>query len=146
MKPMLARKWKETTNPRGWWMSEKLDGIRAIWTGDKFISRSGKDFTPPAWFTAQMPNCILDGEFFLGRGMFQEAQSVIMAKSDREILQIPTISPATFDPKLSRFLDIITRLPFCVSTKHSSLVFEKPDSNNTLSLGDSKQAASARRS
>ena len=84
MKPMLARKWKETTNPRGWWMSEKLDGIRAIWTGSKFISRSGKEFAVPDWFTAQMPNCILDGEFFLGRGMFQEAQSVIMAKSARD--------------------------------------------------------------
>ena len=84
MKPMLARKWKDTTPPRGWWMSEKLDGIRAIWTGSKFISRTGKDFTPPAWFTAQMPNCILDGEFFLGRGMFQQTQSIITAKADRD--------------------------------------------------------------
>ena len=29
---------------RGWWMSEKLDGVRGYWTGEQLVSRSGKVF------------------------------------------------------------------------------------------------------
>ena len=32
---------------RGWWMSEKLDGIRAYWDGSKFFTRTGKNIIPP---------------------------------------------------------------------------------------------------
>ena len=32
MKPMLAKKY-EAQPVKGWWLSEKLDGIRAIWDG-----------------------------------------------------------------------------------------------------------------
>jgi hypothetical protein len=27
--------------PKGWWMSEKLDGVRAYWNGSYFYSRNG---------------------------------------------------------------------------------------------------------
>lgn len=37
---LLAQKYeKSTIDPKGWWMSEKLDGVRAFWDGKKFISR-----------------------------------------------------------------------------------------------------------
>jgi DNA ligase-1 len=29
----------EKHDPTGWWMSEKLDGVRAYWTGSNFYSR-----------------------------------------------------------------------------------------------------------
>jgi len=68
---MLARSY-EYTDPRGWWMSEKLDGVRAIWTGTDFISRSGKVFPAPAEMRAAMPSGVaIDGELFGGRGKFQ---------------------------------------------------------------------------
>jgi len=68
---MLARSY-EYTDPRGWWMSEKLDGVRAIWTGTDFISRSGKVFPSPAEMRAAMPSGVaIDGELFGGRGKFQ---------------------------------------------------------------------------
>ena len=70
-KPMLARVY-EYTDPRGWWMSEKLDGVRAIWTGTDFISRTGKVFPAPAEMRAAMPAGVaIDGELFGGRGKFQ---------------------------------------------------------------------------
>jgi hypothetical protein len=28
-------------NPKGWYMSEKLDGIRAYWNGKEFLSKRG---------------------------------------------------------------------------------------------------------
>ena len=68
---MLARSYSYT-NPSGWWMSEKLDGVRSIWTGSEFISRSGKVFPAPAELVASMPKGVtLDGELFGGRGKFQ---------------------------------------------------------------------------
>lgn len=39
------------TNPTGWWMSEKLDGVRAYWNGKCFYSRLGNAFYAPSWFT-----------------------------------------------------------------------------------------------
>lgn len=30
---LLANKWNPNTDPTGWWMSEKLDGVRAYWNG-----------------------------------------------------------------------------------------------------------------
>jgi len=37
---MLAKSFKHQ-NVDGWWCSEKLDGIRAVWDGSNFWSRSG---------------------------------------------------------------------------------------------------------
>lgn len=72
MKVMLAKKY-ENQSPRGWWMSEKLDGVRAIWNGRTLVSRTGKEFHAPDWFLAGLPtDTILDGELWEGRGMFQE--------------------------------------------------------------------------
>ena len=34
-------------NISGWLMSEKLDGVRAYWDGEKLISRGGKVFAAP---------------------------------------------------------------------------------------------------
>src|SRR5690349_6276890 len=36
---LLAHKWETDHDPTGWWMSEKLDGIRAYWDGEAFVSR-----------------------------------------------------------------------------------------------------------
>ncbi len=73
MKPMLAKRY-EYTDPSGWWMSEKLDGVRAIWNGTDFISRSGKVFPAPSEVKESMPvGVILDGELFGGRGKFQKS-------------------------------------------------------------------------
>jgi DNA ligase-1 len=72
---LLAHRW-EQQDPTGWWMSEKLDGVRAYWDGSRFISRLGNPFVAPAWFLEGLPDFPLDGELFAGRGRFQHAVSV----------------------------------------------------------------------
>jgi len=68
---MLAKKYIDQ-DPTGWLMSEKLDGVRAIWTGERLISRTGKQFAAPEWFISGLPtNLILDGELWEDRGLFQ---------------------------------------------------------------------------
>jgi DNA ligase-1 len=52
----------------GWLAQEKLDGLRALWTGSKLISRTGQTFAAPDWFLAGLPDCPLDGELYAGPG------------------------------------------------------------------------------
>ena len=70
--------------PTGWWVSEKLDGIRAIWDGEKFLSRNSqtglgsKVFSyVPQFIIDSMPGGVaLDGEIWLGRNKFNEMSSI----------------------------------------------------------------------
>lgn len=76
---LLAHKYKEgETNPVGWWLSEKLDGVRAYWNGRCFYSRLGNAFFAPSWFTKGLPKDMhLDGELFGGRKKFQSTVSIV---------------------------------------------------------------------
>lgn len=94
----------------GWYMSEKLDGMRAFWdsgitrgmyadtvpwanterkghlvnrpisTG--LWSRYGNVIHAPASFLNQLPSLMLDGELYLGRGQFQKLVSVTKRHED----------------------------------------------------------------
>ncbi len=74
---LLAHKWEVDHDPTGWWMSEKLDGIRAYWDGEGFVSRLGNRFLAPDWFTADLPADTLDGELWVGRKKFQVTTSIV---------------------------------------------------------------------
>ncbi|XP_052815309.1 uncharacterized protein LOC128242258 [Mya arenaria] len=76
---LLAHKYKDgETNPTNWWMSEKLDGVRAYWNGRCFYSRLGNAFYAPSWFTKDLPKDMhLDGELFGGRKKFQSTVSIV---------------------------------------------------------------------
>lgn len=58
----------------GWRMSEKLDGVRAVWNGKFFETRSGRlDMKYPDYYKEIMPTDIaLDGEIWLERGVFDD--------------------------------------------------------------------------
>lgn len=69
--------------PVGWWASEKWDGIRAIWDGEKFVSRgSGRSFPKvfsyvPEKFTKCLPsNIALDGEIWISRNNFGKVSAI----------------------------------------------------------------------
>jgi DNA ligase-1 len=80
---LLANRWDPAVHdPTGWWMSEKLDGVRAWWDGKRFLSRLGNEYVAPSWFVADLPDHPLDGELFAGRGMFQSTVS-IARRTDR---------------------------------------------------------------
>jgi DNA ligase-1 len=74
---LLAHKWELEHDPTGWWMSEKLDGIRAYWDGEAFISRLGNRFFAPDWFVEELPADTLDGELWVGRKLFQRTTSIV---------------------------------------------------------------------
>ena len=74
---MLANVYRQHEDVTQFWVSEKLDGVRARWNGKQLISRGGTVFMVPAWFMRDFPNMPLDGELWMGRGHYQEVVSVV---------------------------------------------------------------------
>ena len=63
-------------------VSEKLDGVRALWTGSCWLTRSGRAIPAPSrWLAALPAGRPLDGELWLGRGRF-EAVSGLLHRAD----------------------------------------------------------------
>ncbi len=75
--PMLASSWEAGQVVSGWWVSEKYDGIRALWTGSVLQTRHGNRIMAPDWFVAGLPNWPLDGELWSGRGQFARTLSIV---------------------------------------------------------------------
>ena len=83
-KLLLAHVWENDTDLTGWWMSEKLDGVRAWWDGKQFLSRLGNVYHAPDWFVAGLPNMPLDGELWLDRKAFQRTVSIVRRQDKSE--------------------------------------------------------------
>lgn len=73
---MLAEVYEEGVDLAGYWVSEKLDGVRAYWDGGRLLSRGGNVIQAPAWFTAGFPGIPLDGELWMGRGAFERVSGM----------------------------------------------------------------------
>ncbi len=111
---VLAERWDGLQDPSGWWMSEKLDGVRAYWNGKEFLSRLGNPYLAPDWFKAGLPETPLDGELWAGRKQFQRAVSIVRRqdKSEgwREITFVVFDAPAVdapFEERLARCRELL---------------------------------------
>lgn len=67
---LLANNAPAGINPGPYLVSEKYDGVRAVWDGSVLRFRSGRPIPAPAWFVAKLPATALDGELWMGRGKF----------------------------------------------------------------------------
>jgi len=74
---LLAEVYREDIDPADYWVSEKLDGVRAYWDGRQLFFRSGHPVLAPAWFTRDFPATPLDGELWLGRGQFERLSGIV---------------------------------------------------------------------
>ncbi len=68
---LLAQDAPSDPDPAGYLVSEKYDGVRAVWDGRALRFRSGLLVAAPPSFTASLPAVPLDGELWLGRGRFE---------------------------------------------------------------------------
>lgn len=117
---LLANSWTDE-DISGWWISEKLDGIRAYWDGKEFISRLGNVFFVPDWFKEGMPKVILDGELWLGRKMFTKASSIIRRQDKSDAWK--EIKYLIFDmPNEDIFEDRVKKLQKLKLPSHCQLV------------------------
>ncbi len=104
---MLAQEMPPSPQIGSWKLSEKLDGMRAIWipesrgqictwantdrksgpprTATGLWSRYGNVIEAPAWWLAKLPSFCVDGELYMGRKQFQALTSIVKAwKSERD--------------------------------------------------------------
>jgi DNA ligase-1 len=95
---LLAERWDNAQDLAGWWMSEKLDGVRAYWDGRALISRLGNPFHAPDWFLDGLSEVPLDGELWIGRKAFQRTVGIVRRqdKSDlwKEVVFVAFDAPA----------------------------------------------------
>lgn len=114
---LLARELRPEINPVNYLVSEKYDGVRAVWGGETLRFRSGRAVGAPQWFIARLPREPLDGELWLGRGGF-ESLSGIVRKTEPEdeewrqikymIFELPG-TPGTFAERARLIKEIVTR-------------------------------------
>ncbi len=74
---MHAKTWDGEADIAGWWMSEKMDGVRAYWTGSTLLTRLGNPIPAPPWFVKELPPMPLDGELWIDRGRFSRVMSIV---------------------------------------------------------------------
>ena len=74
---LLAQDYKSGVDVSQYLVSEKLDGVRALWDGKTLRFRSGQPISAPAWFTAKLPATPLDGELWLARGKFDLLSGIV---------------------------------------------------------------------
>lgn len=73
----LATSFRENIVIEQYYVSEKLDGIRAYWDGTSLISKQGNTFTAPVWFTQSFPAVHLDGELWIDRNQFEIVSGIV---------------------------------------------------------------------
>jgi DNA ligase-1 len=118
----LLNKYTQDINVTSWYMSEKLDGVRAYWDGEKLISRGGKVFAAPSFFTKGFPKHKLDGELWSKRGDFSNISSIVNRKKPHEawenltynIFEVPDASGGLLERlgsvKVSKYIKIIPQI------------------------------------
>lgn len=85
---MLPQVYADGDAVAGWWMSEKLDGVRGYWDGRLLWSKQGKLLQPHPDFVAGLPEFPLEGELWGGRGSFERTASIVKQPQVAEWLQL----------------------------------------------------------
>lgn len=81
---MLAKAYQPGISLPDYWVSEKYDGVRGYWDGEKLLTRGGERIAAPAWFTAGWPKVPMDGELWAGRGQFAKAVSTVRQQTPHD--------------------------------------------------------------
>ncbi len=79
----LATDWQRGLPVADYLVSEKLDGVRALWDGRMLRFRSGRRIEAPSWFTDPLGPVPLDGELWMGRGTFDQLSGTVRATAQK---------------------------------------------------------------
>uniref|UniRef100_A0ABX1PJ32 DNA ligase n=2 Tax=Aromatoleum anaerobium TaxID=182180 RepID=A0ABX1PJ32_9RHOO len=106
----LAMVYRDDVDPAAYWVSEKLDGVRALWDGRTLRFRSGQPIAAPRWFLDGLPREALDGELWIGRRSFEQLSGVVRKQQpvDDEWRQVRYMvfempeAPGSFTERIAR--------------------------------------------
>jgi DNA ligase 1 len=102
-------------DPAGFLVSEKFDGVRALWDGTQLCFRSGRVVAAPAWFLAKLPARPLDGELWLGRGRFEMLSGIVRKAAANEdewrslrymVFELPD-APGTYAERAAQIVRVV---------------------------------------
>jgi DNA ligase-1 len=114
---LLARDAPDGVDPAGYLVSEKFDGVRAVWDGHTLRFRSGLPVTAPHWFVERLPGTPLDGELWFARGRFEALAGAVRRQVPRDdewraisyrVFELPG-GPGTFAARAERIRAIVDR-------------------------------------
>ena len=114
---LLAQIYKSGIDVTQFLVSEKYDGVRAVWDGKNLVSRQGNIIHSPAWFTKDLPKTPMDGELWLGRGQFDILSAAVRkdVPIDAEwrnitynIFELPNAA-GTFEQRAKRIAEIVKK-------------------------------------
>jgi hypothetical protein len=77
---LLAERYRDGIDVPDYWISEKLDGVRAVWDGRALRFRSGNPVPAPQWFLDGLPAEALDGELWLGAAVLTNCRRSCAAR------------------------------------------------------------------
>lgn len=112
---MLATVYQTGVEVSDYWISEKLDGVRGHWTGERLITRGGHPVDPPDWFTIGWPAVPMDGELWIGRGRFEEVSAIVRTEVPDDdawrqvrfmVFDLPA-HPGPFEARLMRMRSLL---------------------------------------
>lgn len=117
---LLANVARADIDPTPYLISEKYDGVRALWDGQALRSRAGNSIAAPSWFLAKLPKRSLDGELWIGRGQFEKLSGAVrkMMAQDEEWRQIKYMvfelpdAPGTFADRYEQIKQIVAQANF----------------------------------
>jgi DNA ligase-1 len=107
-------------DPTPYLVSEKYDGVRALWDGKMLRSRAGNVFAAPAWFIAKLPKQPLDGELWIARGQFEKLSGAVRKTTPQDdewrqikymIFELPD-APGTFAERYEQIKRIVAAANF----------------------------------
>ncbi len=113
---LLAKDYTSGIDVSKYWVSEKLDGVRAFWDGSALRFRSGQAIAAPAWFVAKLPPMALDGELWLARGQFDTLSGIARKRValdaewrgvSYQVFELPN-ARGTFDRRSADLKSIVT--------------------------------------
>ena len=138
--PQLAEVYTGQVDPARCFVSEKYDGVRALWDGRVLRHRSGRAVSAPPSFIASLPAAPLDGELWLGRGRFEALSArVRRAEPDERewrevrymVFDMP-VGAVPFAPRLERLVALMPLLPARVEVASQWRVADRVELDRTL--------------
>lgn len=115
---MLAATYHPGLDLAAYWVSEKYDGVRAYWDGQRLLSRGGEVLQAPDWYTAGWPAEPMDGELWAGRGQFEQVTSTVRRQVPDDdawrrirfmVFDLPNY-PGRFDERLTAYQDLLRQM------------------------------------
>lgn len=112
---MLANVYRPGTDLSAYWLSEKYDGVRGYWDGQRLLTRGGTVLQAPTWFTAGWPDQPMDGELWSGRGQFETTVSTVRQQTPDDkawrqvrfmVFDLPA-HPGTFTERIAAYQALV---------------------------------------